>query len=259
MTTTSDKSYQKFNSIKLLEDQQQISRNNKQLISYCFTVGYSLLIGLLLKILFPSVTKNNFTLTYITALPYLNKLHVLTASILNLILLLNILAIIFYDKNKVKNISFLHSLYKLKFGFIFKSIFVNLYFKYILLDYLINPIDKEFNFRISGHFSSIMFSLLVLVNVKTVTDYLHQIEIRKSLMKKYQYVSTFLIYHNIWSLIFTCWIYHTFLECLLSYLISFVVIMILNHIEVDSLVLAFIDPAITNHIIQQDEITKTKN
>ena len=240
----------------------QITTNYKNINTYNKLAAASIFIGVFLKLIFRSTTKDNFTYSKLSGFPFLSRNYLMTAFFINLIFLINILAILVYDyfnkKNQANESLFLKPLLNLRLCYIFKSLFIWIYFVYVLYENFILSIYDASKFKISGHYACAMLGNLLLLNVKNLSEYLESNRIRTKIMRIYSYFIVFIVIHNIWTLVFTCWLYHSVLEAIAGYLVGVISAYILNLIEIDSLIIALVNPSIDVHLKAEDNICPLK-
>lgn len=262
MELRSATSTQSTNNPNKINKLQQITSNYKNINTYNKLAAVSIFVGIFLKLIFRSTTKDNFTLSVLSGFSFLSRNYLMTAFCINFLFLINILAILIYDyfnnKGETNESFFLKPILNLRICYIFKSLFIWVYFVYILYGNFIVPVYDLSKFKISGHFACAMLGNLLLLNVKNIAEYLESKRIRTKIMRIYSYLIVFLVLHNLWTIIFTCWLYHSVLEATAGYLIGVINAYILNLIEIDSLIIALISPRIDIHIKAEDNICPLK-
>jgi hypothetical protein len=126
-------------------------------------------------------------------------------------------------------------------GFVFSNIFYIIIF-YLLYYKLYKPLFYLNEFKLSGHVLSTLFSGSMIINVRYLSQQLYNRNISRGLMKVVSNVSTLLLFHNLYTAIWTVWVFHSLTEVFVSYLIGVFYIMVIYIIDLDRLILSFINP-----------------
>lgn len=126
-------------------------------------------------------------------------------------------------------------------GFVFSNIFYILIF-YLLYYKLYKPLFYHAEFKISGHVLSTLFSGSMIINVRYLSQQLYSRDISRKMMKIISNISTFLLFHNLYTAIWTVWVFHSLTEAFVSYLIGVFYIMVIYVIDLDRLIISIINP-----------------
>lgn len=211
----------------------------------------SLIIGIFLKSIFTEYTRYNFKYLVIGGLPIFTKNHILISIIFNIIFLLNVFYLLIKEKRSIEkshnndlNFNLFKVLTNIRFSYIFKSI-ISLITFLVLYNFLVIPIKDTLNFKISGHICSTMFANITIISKLNVSDHFLKYNIKYNIFNLYRKLAYALLLHNIWSLIFTMWLYHSIFECLTAYIISYVCTFIIFSFDIDYILIFILNPKLT--------------
>lgn len=214
--------------MKSIDNVIKVTVSLKHQLNYVLIVFATLVVGLALKILFHETNRKNFEYNNFTGIPYLNKYHIVCPVLISTV----IFVISLYDK-KEKSVNLINRLrelreYNLTYylqNLISFIVFLTLYYGIITQFY------KFTKFKISGHYAVIVFSNHILVNNIEIANHLSKT--RVMLFKYIKYISFFIITHNLYQLVFTCFIYHTIEEATAGFIISSVLVQLIHRLEID--------------------------
>jgi hypothetical protein len=198
-----------------------------------------ILIGFVFKIIFPISKKVIGKATILTGIPLLRTYFFIPPAILTTILLIQI----FNVKGSYKEISNCKYWRKMNVGFVFSNIFYIIIF-YLLYYKLYKPLFYHSEFKISGHVLSTLFSGSMIINVRYLSQQLFSRNISTHLMKIVSNISTILLFHNLYTAIWTVWVFHSLTEAFVSYLIGVFYILVIYVIDLDRLILTIVSPHI---------------
>jgi hypothetical protein len=132
---------------------------------------------------------------------------------------------------------------KMNAAFVFSNILYIIVF-YLLYYKLYKPLFYHSEFKISGHVLSTLFSGSMIINVRYLSQQLFNRNICQPMMKVVANLSTFLLFHNLYTAIWTVWVFHSLTEVFISYLIGVFYILVIYVIDLDRLILSIINPEI---------------
>jgi hypothetical protein len=196
----------------------------------------SIFIGAVFKMFWTLDPKWVTKRSYITGLPIIRDWYFIGPLILNILFIIQLF--ILYSNQTVKNAvghDFFKFLKKMHFGHFFTNL-VYLATFYMLYYKLYLPMWKHYEFRISGHMLAATFCSSILSNIQALCDGMKDNSLKKTLMGYIDKVCRFLIYHNLYSLVWTTWVFHRTSEVIVSFLISFVYVIIINALNIDRLI-----------------------
>lgn len=221
--------------------------NIKRQIKYILYCSITMVLGLILKLVLPKYNRKNAHHAIMTGfIPGMSRNHTLYSIFINFAFLVIITYISLKESDSREQHYYGNSkfllLIKTKTCYIFQNLFSILAF-YILYNHFIQPIyvALEHNFKISGHYSSCMFSNYVFVNLMEIASHLAANHIHSSFFKKLEWVLLIVVINNFFQLVFTFFIYHEILECLTSFAINTVYIVFLSFIDLDSIIFAIVN------------------
>ncbi len=202
------------------------------------------LFGLILKIIIPMDIKTFGKKSFITGIPFLRGTFFLPPFVLLIALI--VLSLGPYYNNKI-NEKYVFTKYMQKLNFFyFPSILLKLIIFYIIYYILIFAVNNHYSFKISGHFLISVISSSMLTNIMNVSDGFVNQDIKKKNFSILGRLCNFFIYHNLYTLIFTSWIYHSFPECILSLAIATFYILFIEAINFDQIVSILLIPKLYN-------------
>jgi hypothetical protein len=177
--------------------------------------------------------------SFITGIPFLRNYYLLFPFIFTLLTFYYIYkSYKYYSNEKIidpTKYSIYDYLIKNKSAFLFTNvIMIFLFFLIYLFLYL--PLWSSIYYRLSGHVLVCTFSCTILININAVCERFIYIQSKNYYYKHFmtiKIISMFLFYHNIYSIVWTAWLFHTATECIVSYFISFAYTYILERIEID--------------------------
>jgi hypothetical protein len=198
-----------------------------------------ILMGFVFKLIIPISRQWIGKSSIITGILLLRTYFFLPPIILTAILLIQIYNV----RVKYRDISDSKYWRKMNAGFVFSNIFYILTF-YLIYYKLYKPLFYHNEFKLSGHVLSTLFSGSMTINVRYLSQQLYNRDISKGLMKIISHVSTFLVFHNLYTAIWTVWVFHSLTEAFISYLIAIFYILVIYAIDLDRLILSIINPNI---------------
>ena len=204
--------------------------------------GITLIIGLLSKIIFPTSkdkSKMSLFIKLIHLPGFLNHNQLLFAGLITLSIFSFVL--ISYSFIELPGKSFQSILKSTRACYFVKNLVILIVF-YLIYDFLYKPISQSTKFRLSGHYLVIIFANFMHSNNKIICENLIQNNFKKSMFIGVKYVTMTFMYLNLYSLILTCWIYHSFQECVISMIISTLYTYIIYILDVDMIVLNIVFP-----------------
>lgn len=218
---------------------RKIKTNLENFYNYTLLTGLAVLLGSFCQLIFPihKLTIGKFSI--LTGLPFLRNnffFFPVSLSILALIWCL----VIFYNKDinidERMNNCLIKYLRKINFAHLVSNLlsFGIFYFIYYTL-YL--PLMDHRGFKLSGHVLACLFSCYILTNLKNLCDMFRNENIKRKLMTSTTNICSFLLYHNIYTIFWTCWVFHSVKESVFSYIFAFIVVIIINFIQLDRTIL----------------------
>jgi hypothetical protein len=213
---------------------RKIKVNLETFYNYTLLAGLAVLLGSFCQIIFPihRLTVGKFSI--LTGLPFLRNNFFFFPVSLSILALIWCVDTYFREKEikeKMEN-CLIKYLRKINFAFIASNIlsFGIFYFIYYTL-YL--PLMNDSGFKLSGHVLACIFSSYMLTNLKNICEMFRNQNIRRKMMTYVTNICTFLLYHNIYTIFWTCWIFHSVKESVFSYIFSFIFVIILHFIKID--------------------------
>ena len=201
---------------------------------YWFFIGISAIFGQISKIIFKSNWKKFGKKSLITGIPFLRTQFFVFPVILNLIFFI---WLIFIFKTNInlnnKYFTLKNFLIKIRFGFLFSNILIFCLF-FLIYNFVITPAFKKYHFRVSGHITCAIFSGALLNHLDLLCNNLY--EFNRNINNYLILVIKFLLWHNVYSLFWSAYLFHTIIEILIGYVISICFILFVHFINFDNLV-----------------------
>lgn len=201
--------------------------------------------GLILKMIVPLKYEYFGKTSFFTGIPFLRGKYFLFPIILEAILV--VLAFGLYLNNKInekysKFSKFMHKLNLLNIP----SFIIKLLSFYFIYNNLILRINNGYILKISGHVLATIISSSILLNIKNICQNFIKQDIKKYNFSVLFKVCQVVMYHNLYCLIFTCWIYHSFIEVLLSLFIGALYVLLIEIVNIDQMLLVLVYPQLYN-------------
>lgn len=205
---------------------------------------YVSIFGLILKMLMPMDLKTFGKKSFITGIPFLRNTFFMSPFFLQIALV--VLTVGPFYNNKInEKYSFIKYIHKMNFFYI-PSFILKITIFYFIYNNLILAMNNHYYFKISGHFLAAVITSSMLINIRNVSDCFVNQEIKKKNFTILSRLCMIFIYHNLYTLIYTAWIYHSFSECVISLAIGAFYTLFIEAINFDQLVLIFLFPKMYN-------------
>jgi len=218
-----------------------MARNFMELLKAIF---FCCLIGVFLKNILPLEYKTFGKNSFITGIPFIRSAFLLPPLLLQITLTIMTMGPFYNSKINEK---YLISKYLHKLNFLsFPSFIVKLITFYFIYNNFIINVKNEYSFKISGHILAVIFSSSMILNINNVCEHFIKHEIKKKNFTILSKICKFVIYHSLYCLIFTAWIYHNFIECFISLVIAAFYIFFIEVINFDQLILITCFPKLYN-------------
>jgi hypothetical protein len=222
---------------------------------YSLRVGIVIILGCILKLIYTIEPKTLGKNSFITGIPYLRDYNLSSPLILNIILF--IWSLILYTNPIIHNLmnnNISKYLYKNRASYIITNLSLLLFF-YLLYFQLYIPLWYENEFRLSGHVLATLFSGSMLCNLINFCENYETSNIKKQFMRWVINICKFLLYHNLYVIVWTVWVYHETREAVLSYVISLIYTLTINYLSLDRVVLSIFydkNEFMNNRVKQRD-------
>jgi len=217
---------------------KSVKYNLDRFYEYCLRMAIVIILGSILKLVYSidpkSIGKNSF----LTGIPILRDYNLSFPIILNISLF--IWMIILYTDPIIhsrmdNNIN--RYLYKNRGAYIITN-FVLMILFYIVYFQLYIPLWYEHEFRLSGHVLATLFAGSMLCNLINFCEAYVRVNIKKKPMEVVIKFCKFFLYHNLYVIVWTVWVYHEAREAVFSFIISFFYTLIINYASLDRLVIS---------------------
>jgi len=219
-------------------------------IIFLLTNSIVLLFGSFLQFTVPKDIKWIDKGSYITGIPFLRSWYLSVPAFISLGSMIYYILCFYNDKGCYEyfNKSLLKFLKKLDCFRFFTNVALFVLF-YIIYFTLVQPINKKFNFKISGHVLATVISGSMLLNTLSVSENMYNHKIGKPLINSlFYYICLFILAHNTYSIIYTAWIYHHIRESISAFIITSFYAFVVNFMKIDHLVLLTISPELPEEI-----------
>ena len=207
---------------------------------YWILIGFTIIIGFFFKIIFYIDSKN--VSKFILGISFLRNHNFIFPLLLNFLFLL-------WLKYIFKSIKLLNYEYKRSFLLFLKQLkccyfFTNLtlYILYhLILDHIYLSVISKTGFRLSKNILKVMFSGAIINHIESISNQFYSARINIVLMNYVYYLCYFLLYHNIYIIFWSSWVFNSLTELFSSYLISIFYIIFIHFCSIDDLFLTLID------------------
>ena len=198
-----------------------------------------IIFSLFLKNIFPiqitSIGKNSF----LTGIPILRYYYFFSPTVLHLCVI-TMLSVVYY-KNKNINEKFLVTEYiQNLFLFNIPSFICKILCFYFLYKIVFVEINTYYKIKVSGHVLATIISSALLINSWNLLDNFTKKIKEKINFSIFEFFIIFILFHNLYCLIWTAWVFHTFTECLTSWFLSWICVLTIECLKVDQIFLNLI-------------------
>ena len=207
---------------------------------YWILIGFTIIIGFFLKIIFFIDSKN--VSNFILGISFLRNHNFIFPLILNFVFLLWLnyifrsIKLLNYEHKR----SFLLFLKQIRFCYLFTNL--TLYILYhLILEQIHYSLISKTGFRLSTNILKVMFSGAIINNIKSISNEFYSAKINIVLMNYISYFCYFLLFHNIYLILWSSWVFNSLTELFTSYLISIFYIIFVHFCLIDDLILKLID------------------
>jgi hypothetical protein len=214
--------------------------SNKFFIYSVYT-ALSILLGSILQIILPISRSTLGKASLITGLPFLRSSFFFFPIILS-VGAFTWTCIIFKD-SKISELvdgSVFKYLNKIRMAYVITNSSLLAYF-YFIYYYLYLPLWDSHEFKLSGHILACLFSIGILTNLINLCEMFKHENIKKELMMYAINACKFFIFHNIYCILWTSWVFHRIRETVISYIIGILFVLIINLLGLDKLVIFLLD------------------
>jgi hypothetical protein len=221
---------------------KKISKTIKSDLQITIWTSLAIAIGYLLKLLTPLDRKSIGKVSYITGIPFLRNNFFVIPLLMVFILIFQLIYI--YNTNEtIKSLmhnSLFRFLKKTHFGFLFSNLTKLIVF-YILYYQIYTPYNKESQFKISGHVTTVMFTGVIFNNIRHICSSLMLKNERVSHLLVTNIVCQILFYHNLYTSVWTVWVFHSLSEAVVALVIVVMVVVCLTFLNIDRLMITLFD------------------
>jgi hypothetical protein len=220
----------------------EITLNPSIYYFYWILIGISAFFGQICKIIFRINWKKFGKKSLITGIPFLRTQFFVFPVFLNLLFFLYLIYM-FKTNNFLINKYFTlkNFLKKIRFGFLFSNILIFCLF-FLLYNFVITPAYKKYQIRISGHITCAIFSGSLLNHLNLLCIEFLLIENNKNENIYYLIlVNRFLLLHNVYSLFWSAYLFHTIFEIVVGFIISIFFILFVHFINFDHLMVMLLE------------------
>ena len=214
----------------------EIILNPSMYYFYWVMIGISAFFGEISKMIYKLNWKKFGKKSLITGIPFLRTQFFVFPVFLNLIFFFWLIFI--FKSNPIltnKYFTLKNFLSKIRFGFLFSNILIFCLF-FLVYNFVFTPSFKKYHIRISGHITCAIFSGALLNHLDLLCNNLMTIEINNYNLYYLIFVIKFLLWHNVYSLFWSAYLFHTIFEILVGYVISICFILFVHFINFDNLV-----------------------
>jgi hypothetical protein len=217
---------------------KSIKYNLDKFYEYSMRLAIVIILGCSLKLIYTIEPKSIGKNSLLTGIPYLRDYNLSMPLILNISLFIWLIAM--YTNPEISsqmNNDIAKYLYKNRGCYIITNLVLLLFF-YILYFQLYIPLWYEHEFRLSGHVLATLFSGSMLCNLINFCEDYKIFNIKRNLMEGITKLCKFLLFHNLYVIIWTVWVFHEMREAVLSFIISLIYTLLINYVSLDRLVIS---------------------
>jgi hypothetical protein len=217
---------------------KSIKYNLDRFYEYCLRMAIVIILGSILKLVYSIDAKSIGKNSFLTGIIILRDYNLSFPIILNISLF--IWMIVLYTDPVIHSQmdhNIYRYLYKNRGGYIITN-FVLMILFYIIYFQLYIPLWYEHEFRLSGHVLATLFAGSMLCNLINFCEDYVRVNIKKKSMEGIIKFCKFLLYHNLYVIVWTVWVYHEAREAVFSFIISLFYTLIINYASLDRLVIS---------------------
>lgn len=204
---------------------------------------FLIILGNLLKIVYPLSYSYFGKSSFITGIPFLRVNYLLPPMILQIILF-----IISFGpfNNKRINEKYTITKYFSKLNFLNTASFILKIFIFYFVYKIYLIINTNFFIKFSGHILATLFSCSMIISTKNICNHFISNEIQQKNFKILAKFCDGFILHNLYCLVFTTWIYHSLIECLMGFVVGSFYLLIIDFINFDQIFMILLYPKFYN-------------
>lgn len=211
-------------------------------IMYCLLNGVSIVLGCLLKLIYPISRNIIGKKSLLTGIPIIRNYYFFFPFFLNTTYFIwciykfytNASIRVMYEKSILKYLKNIRGV------FFFTNILLIIIF-YALYYLVVLPIYKTYGFKLSGHIIASILSGGMIVNLHFTYEPFISLKIDPNFNKYISFANVFLYYHSIYTVFWSAWIFHRVTELVLAFLISVSSLVLAHVVNIDELFLNLID------------------
>jgi hypothetical protein len=203
-----------------------------------------IIIGCFMRFTYPLDYSHFGKLSYLTGIPILRNFQLLPPILLQVAII--IMAFALYNNKRIYE-KYTKTKYfqKLNFLNIF-SFIVKIICFYFIYIFLILKIKEVYFIKFSGHILANLFCNSLILSVKNISQHFIKQGISQRNFTILMNICYFFIWHNLYVLVFTAWIYHSIFECLMSLIIGSFYILVIDFMNFDQIFLILFCPKFYN-------------
>ena len=132
-----------------------------------------------------------------------------------------------------------HSLFrfliKIKLAYLVTNSVLWVFFYFVYYQAYI-PLWKSHEFKLSGHVLACLFSGGILTNIQQLCEMFKNENIKRDLMQYTINACKFFLFHNLYCIFWTSWVFHKIRETVISFFLGLIAVVIINSLGLDRLV-----------------------
>jgi hypothetical protein len=207
-------------------------------------VFFIMILAFFLRLFYPLNYSHFGKFSYITGIPFLRSYYLLPPIFLQIAL--SIMALGPYNNKRIYE-KYTKTKYFQKLNFLNISSFIVKFISFfIIYKFLILKIKDLYAIKFSGHILATLFSNSLILSVKNISQHFIKQGILLRNFTIHVNICNCFIFHSLYSLIFTAWIYHSFFECLISLIIGSFYIIVIDFINFDQIFMVLFCPKFYN-------------
>jgi hypothetical protein len=218
---------------------KKITKSIKSDLRISILTSLTIIIGFILKIIFPINKKILGKHLYLAGIPFIRENFLFFPFIIISLLLFQLVTI--YNNNNIikARYSLFKYLKKTNFGFLFSNLILILIL-YIFIQIYI-AFNNESSFKISEHVATVTFTGIIYNNIRIICKALFAKNKKLKSLHFIDIACIVLLFHNLYANIWTVWVSHTLSEVVISLVVSVLPVLAITFVNIDRLVIKLFD------------------
>ena len=205
---------------------------------WCY-ITFSMFLGIIMKIIYKLKREKIGKKRLITGIPILRNYFFFFPTIISIIFFIYLLIICNKKLKSNYNNSLIKYLKKIRSGFIITNSILFFYF-FLIYQKVFLPV-KSLNLKISGHIFAALLSGAMLIHIKYTSNIFIISNLETQIMKIFYYLTNFLLFHNVYTIFWSSWIFHKIFDLVFSLFFGILSLSFIHFSNFDKLILTLMD------------------